>query len=118
MDSDEMIKIDKKEKLLIEESNHNEEGNRHDAENAQIEIMKQYNSNGNSTNYNIYNTVKIDNRTLNITSVGSQFVTNSYNNDEVFNHKSTSLSHRKMWILLLLFSIIAVITVIIVLVVR
>ena len=65
--------------------------------------MKQYNSNENVTNYNMFNTIKVDNRRINITSVGNQFVTNSYSTDEVFYHmKKDNCNKRYLYCLILI----------------
>ena len=81
---------DKREKFLQEEDyNHQDECQEN--EKAKIEMMKQHvQTNDNVVNYNIYNSVKVDKRTFNITSVGNQFVTNSYSPDEVFFHHGES----------------------------
>ncbi len=78
-------------------------------------MMKQYNSNENVTNYNVFNTIKVDNRRINITSVGNQFVTNSYGTDEVFHHmKKGNCNKRNLFFLLLLIIVITSILIIIV----
>ena len=105
--------MDKKEKFLYEDSS-NEDLNIKEMEKAKIELMRQYNSNDNIVNYNIFNKIKVDNRSFNISSVGSQFVTNSYiNRDEVFLHKDQSFFTGKVMILLLLIIIVIAVCIII-----
>ena len=104
---------EKIEKLIYEETS-NDDLSKKDIERDKIEMMKQYNSNDNIINYNIFNTIKVDNRSFNITSVGNQFVTNSFNNnDEVFLHTRTTILTRTLWISLILLLIAILIFIII-----
>ena len=104
---------EKIEKLIYEETS-NDDLSKKDIERDKIEMMKQYNSNDNIINYNIFNTIKVDNRSFNITSVGNQFVTNSFNNnDEVFLHTRKTILTRTLWISLILLLIAILIFIII-----